>query len=161
MKAFLIRNIHISIVMKAIKTITLYVISVFLLAAGGCTEEPGPNCKKLPDEITTSAGSSSGGKFSLSMGGAGIWFDNTNLTLYVTWGTYYEDEIVDAGTTCLDKITEWPGNGSKSPIAVKIGHTYVARTLFTRWGETEYNYAKFTADSYQNGVLTVTYVAHL
>jgi len=68
--------------------------------------------------------------------------------------------MVDAGTVCLASVTSWPG-GTGNRITAVIGDTYIVRFRTIINGVTTYSYAKFNVDSYQSGVVTVTYVPSL
>ncbi len=134
------------------------VFGAIVISGCGSGSSPAP-CAAVTGQTTTSTGSSAGNdNYSLGLGSGSIHFSNLNLTFYTaTIG----NEIVDAGNACLASLTSWPGNGTGGRITAVIGDAYIAKFSTTVNGVTTLRYSKFIVNSYQGGVITVTYVPNL
>jgi hypothetical protein len=140
---------------RAIAAALLMFVAVLVSACGSGSSA---SCAAVTGQTKTSTGSSAGAdNYSLGLGSGYIRFSNLNLTFYT--GTA-GDEMVDAGSVCLASVTSWPG-GTSNRITAVLGDTYIVRFRTVINGVTTYSYAKFIVDSYQGGVVTVTYVPNL
>jgi len=112
-------------------------------------------------QTTTSTGSAAGlDNYTLGLGSGSIRFSNLNLTFYPV----NPGEMVDVGAVCLDSVVSWPG-GAGGRLTVFVGHVYAVKftttTIIDGVQTTTLTYSKFIVDSYQGGVVTVTFVPHL
>ena len=123
-----------------------------------------PVCGFVPGQVTTNIGSTIGNNYSFGpfCGYAGVVFNNINGTFSESFNGDFDTNIVDIGDVCLEDATIWPGGGVSLGVAVFLGHTYVVEFVKRKGQDIGKTcYARFRPQAYADGVLTLTYVAHL
>lgn len=116
------------------------------------------SCAAVGGLINTNAGASTGAQYVLTLGNGSINYSNINNTFYTSSNT---NKIVDVGSTCLDSITTYPGGGvgAGSTISAIVGHAYIVE--FKNLSNGTFSYTKFIVNSYQNGIIRISYVPNL
>jgi|GEM_PF-6246394 len=146
-------------------SIKITILTLLMTGCMGATDSLNPvtgfspaSCTQVAGTVNTNAGGSNGAQYGLALGNGGINYSNINNTFYTSSNL---NKIVDVGGVCLDSITSYPGGGSTSPISAIVGHAYIVEFTIYNGTTPTLVYTKFIVNSYQNGIIKISYVPNL